>query len=670
MAVLLSVALLPTARSFAKGAELMSVEKYVDKIDSAANAGQRSDTFNISLLSDNVGAVGDTSRAVFGANPGATESYLDYSLKEQDTAVVYLYEKILTGNKRPQSKLPKFSVIGTNWETEPTQTEVEIGRSEEPVRYTRIKLTYKLDSPLSDKTLRIHIYPQSEPELLQLGRVELYNSASVQTQTVKINDSKFSVSGWITPPEVGESGMSDSVDFENAMTELAASGINFNLPNVWSGDNMYYRKRLTDVCAKLGIKTLVYDESLISYLKSANYNESSARAMVAPYANDESFAGHFIMDEPNYNELDSLKVAAERYSALLPNKIFYVNLFPNYAISEYEEYLNKYFDTIGENRISYDYYVLEGRVPSEYKMKTTHLLNLQTAAVSAKEHNAELYAIIASTGHYNPSDKAYLRNISSKADLGFQAYSALAYGVKGLTWFTYLSMANGEFGAQPGMFDLSGNKTKVYDYVQEINSDISFFADIYLDYGWTGTMLIEGSACEKNANFESVKEPLREHKAIKSVQTKHDVIAGTFFNGKNDALLLANYNDPSLNVMPEITVNFDKPYLLKIYANGTKKEVRMKSNSHTFYLGNGGGAFIELFELTNEPTDENGSNGGESEKPSVNGNGTQTPAEPKKSGCSANVSSQRGVAAIALGAVTLSLIIGVTPKKIIRRKLK
>ena len=122
--------------------------------------------------------------------------------------------------------------------------------------------------------------------------------------------------------------------------------------------------------------------------------------------------------------------------------------------------------------------------------------------------------------------------------------------------------------------------------------------------------------------------------------------------------------------MPEITVNFDKPYLLKIYANGTKKEVRMKSNSHTFYLGNGGGAFIELFELTNEPTDENGSNGGESEKPSVNGNETQTPAEPKKSGCSANVSSQRGVAAIALGAVTLSLIIGVTPKKIIRRKLK
>ncbi len=658
-------ALLPTARNVAYGAELMSGEKYVDKIDSAANVGQRADTYNISLLSDNAGAVGDTSRAIYGSNPNATESYLDYALKGQDTAVVYLYEKILTGNKRPESKLPKFSVIGTNWETEHASIEVELGRSKEPLRYTRIKLTYKLDSPFSDKTLRIHIYPQSEPELLQLGRVELYNSAQTQTETVKINESGLSVSGWITPPEIGESDISDSVDFENAMTELVASGINFNLPNIWSGDTLYYRKRLTDACSKLGIKTLVYDAALIDYLEGGSYNEATARAMIAAYASDESFAGHFIMDEPNGNELDALKVAAQRYHALLPNKIFYVNLFPNYAISEYDEYLNKYFDTIGESRVSYDYYVLEGRVPAEYKMKTTHLLNLQTAAVSAQMHNADLYAIIASTGHYNPSDKAYLRNIGSKADLGFQAYSALAYGAKGLTWFTYLSMANGEFGAQPGMFDLSGNKTKVYDYVQELNADIASFADVYLSYDWKGTMLIEGSLGEKNANFEAVSEPLKEHVAIKGFETKHDVIAGTFNNGKNDAMLLANYNDPSLNVMPEVTVIFDKPYLLKIYSNGTQKEVRMKSNSHTFYLANGGGAFIELSELKDEPTDE--PNGG-AENP-ASGNETQI-AEAKNSGCSSALKTSSSVTALAFGAVILSLIIGMMPKKIIRRKSK
>ena len=131
-------------------------------------------------------------------------------------------------------------------------------------------------------------------------------------------------------------------------------------------------------------------------------------------------------------------------------------------------------------------------------------------------------------------------------------------------------------------------------------------------------------------------------------------------------MLLANYNDPSLNVMPEVTVIFDKPYLLKIYSNGTQKEVRMKSNSHTFYLANGGGAFIEFSEFKDEPTDE--PNGG-AEKPPASGNETQTP-EAKNSGCSSALKTSSSVTALAFGAVILSLIIGMMPKKIIRRKSK
>lgn len=617
---------------------------YVDKIDSAGIVGQRSDVYNISILTEDISQTGDTSRAVFGSNAGATESYIDYTLNDQDTVVAYLYETVLPGNARPEGiKLPKFSLLNTNWEVNASETEIEEGRYASPTRYTRIRLTYRLDEAVSGKTLRIHLYEQGESAALQLGRVEIYNSAETERKVRYAESGAFSVSGWITPQDVGIGEMSDTVDFENAMANMAASGINFSLPNIWEGDTLFYRQRLVYTCNKLGMQTLVYDADLIRYLAGASYDEATARQMVESYASEASFAGHFIMDEPNGEQLQSLKLAAERYRRLLPGKIFYVNLFPDYVRPDYEVYLDEYFDTVGGDRISYDYYVLQGHSASEYNMKTTHLRNLDTAAKKAKEKGAALYTIIASTGHMNESDGVYLRNIESKADLGFQAYSAMAYGIKGLTWFTYLSMDDGRYGEQPGMYDKYGNKTKVYDYVSELNADIRAFSDVYCSYDWTGTMLVEGTKDGKNENFANVASPLRSHRAVASITADHDVIAGTFFDGTSDALLLASYGDPSFGFMPDVTVTFDKPYLLTIYANGTKKEVRMNGREYTFHLGCGGGAFVEL-----KPLAEQGENSAASTENEAGWGNAET------GGCSAN-SGMAPAGIVLLGTVSTML---------------
>lgn len=617
---------------------------YVDKIDSAGIVGQRSDVYNISLLTEDISQTGDTSRAVFGSNAGATESYIDYTLNDQDTVVAYLYETVLPGNARPEGiKLPKFSLLNTNWEVNASETEIEEGRYASPTRYTRIRLTYRLDEAVSGKTLRIHLYEQGESAALQLGRVEIYNSAETERKVRYAESGAFSVSGWITPQDIGIGEMSDTVDFENAMANMAASGINFSLPNIWEGDTLFYRQRLVYTCNKLGMQTLVYDADLIRYLAGASYDEATARQMVESYASEASFAGHFIMDEPNGEQLQRLKLAAERYRRLLPGKIFYVNLFPDYVSPDYEVYLDEYFDTVGGDRISYDYYVLQGHSASEYNMKTTHLRNLDTAAKKAKEKGAALYTIIASTGHMNESDGVYLRNIESKADLGFQAYSAMAYGIKGLTWFTYLSMDDGRYGEQPGMYDKYGNKTKVYDYVSELNADIRAFSDVYCSYDWTGTMLVEGTKDGENENFANVASPLRSHRAVTSITADHDVIAGTFFDGTSDALLLASYGDPSFGFMPDVTVNFDKPYLLTIYANGTKKEVRMNGREYTFHLGCGGGAFVEL-----KPLAEQGENSAASTENETGWGNAET------GGCSAN-SGMAPAGIVLLGTVSTML---------------
>ena len=155
-------------------------------------------------------------------------------------------------------------------------------------------------------SLRIHLYEQGESAALQLGRVEIYNSAETERKVRYAESGAFSVSGWITPQDVGIGEMSDTVDFENAMANMAASGINFSLPNIWEGDTLFYRQRLVYTCNKLGMQTLVYDADLIRYLAGASYDEATAWQMVESYASEASFAGHFIMDEPNGEQLLSL----------------------------------------------------------------------------------------------------------------------------------------------------------------------------------------------------------------------------------------------------------------------------------------------------------------------------------------------------------------------------
>lgn len=595
----------PLAKQVPQGISLTEATEnyYVDKLESASVFGQRSDVYNVAVCTDRVAEVGDTARVTFGSNEGATESYIDYNLKGQDTVVVYAYEKILESGRPEGVRLPKFSVLGENWEVEATETEIEMGRYAAPQRYTRIKLTYRMEEAKTGSTLRVHLY--GGENVVEVGRVELYDSGKTTQTKVVGEEHAFSVSGWITPSDVGYGECTDTVDFENDMAEMAAVGINFNLPDIWQGDTLSYRQRLVYTCNKLGIDTLVYDAELIEYLQSDSYDENVAAKMVESYKDEESFAGHFIQDEPSIAELKKLKIAATRYKKLLPGKVFYINLFPIHAIDDYDTYLETYFSSIGTERISYDYYALTGNKKEEYGLKPTQLLNLEMAATKVRENGADFYTIIASTGHYNPADSIYLRDISDMSNMSFQAYTSMAYGVKGLTWFTYRAMGDGAYGEQPGMLDKYGERTRVYDYAQELNAHIQSFADVYLTYDWKGTMTFEGKVGGENENFKNLLTPRTEHPALVSLQSDEDILVGTFHNGENHGLMIVNYNDPALETMPDVTVKFDKPYALTVYANGSKREVTMKSDTHTFHLANGGGIFLELKEISEQPQDSN-----------------------------------------------------------------
>ena len=143
--------------------------------------GLRADVYNVDVKGDKSALIGDGDRIVFGGNPGASESYIDYKMPYMDTIAVTTYEEIGENNTRPEGATQiKFAVWLDGkcvaWDVEATRTEVELGDSASG-RWSKIVWYYQLEEAIENAKIRIMIVKPAEGQVEnQLGRVDIYNS--------------------------------------------------------------------------------------------------------------------------------------------------------------------------------------------------------------------------------------------------------------------------------------------------------------------------------------------------------------------------------------------------------------------------------------------------------------------------------------------------------------
>jgi hypothetical protein len=109
--------------------------------------------------------------------------------------------------------------------------------------------------------------------------------------------------------------------------------------------------------------------------------------------------------------------------------------------------------------LSYDHYALldDGTTrPGYYD-------NLEVIRRKALEHRTPFWQIILLTPHFNYRDP-------SEADLRWQAYTTLAYGGKGLSYFTYWTPNHANY--RNAIIDPFGYRTHHYAWVRRINREI------------------------------------------------------------------------------------------------------------------------------------------------------------------------------------------------------
>lgn len=218
-----------------------------------------------------------------------------------------------------------------------------------------------------------------------------------------------------------------------------------------------------------GLKAIVADARVSGYDWN-NVDEAAARknveSLVKEVGRDNAAVfGYYLRDEPPASMFAGLGKVAGLVKEFHPGAWPYINLFPNYATAgqlaapTYDAYLEKFVEVCHPPIVSYDHYALldNGALRDEY------WANLESMSALSRKHHVPFWNIVLSCAHFTYREP-------TQADMLFQAYTTLAYGGRGLAYFTYFCPQVGNYRASP--IDQFGHETATWRYMQFTNLQV------------------------------------------------------------------------------------------------------------------------------------------------------------------------------------------------------
>jgi hypothetical protein len=236
------------------------------------------------------------------------------------------------------------------------------------------------------------------------------------------------------------------------------------------------------------LRFLLWDSKLVRLIRDkASQSEVSARIkqllQLFPVSQYPALAGLCLRDEPHKTYFPILGYARGVLQGLDSKQLPWVNLFgytqdPNLTgVSTYEEYLRLYLDQVTPPFLSFDFYPL-----------------VSTTAISARYfenwaliRKYSLNAGIPSWGFIQSVDFSWTnssflpRRRPNEAELFWQVNVALAYGAKGLQYFTYWTPNDSDsttFGE--ALVTETGRLTPLYGYAKNVNNYLRVVGKVLL----------------------------------------------------------------------------------------------------------------------------------------------------------------------------------------------
>jgi hypothetical protein len=196
--------------------------------------------------------------------------------------------------------------------------------------------------------------------------------------------------------------------------------------------------------------------------------------MVRDYKDHPALLGYFIADEPGAGAFGGLGEVVAYLKKIDPEHPGYINLLPTWARAlgpekanylgapTYEEYVRQFVQKVKPAWLCYDNYGM-----LKHGDRGDFHENLETVRKVAREANVPFWNIVLCTQHGD-------FRVLTEPELRFEAMQTLAFGARGLVWFTYWSPQGVDTSTKwtHAMIDEHGNRTEHYEMIRAINADV------------------------------------------------------------------------------------------------------------------------------------------------------------------------------------------------------
>lgn len=316
------------------------------------------------------------------------------------------------------------------------------------------------------------------------------------------------------------------------------------------------------VCEKLGLAAIVApSDPEMPWFRdwrrlSDEDIERGVKAMVEKSAGSKAVIGYAIMDEPGVAAFPRLAKAVAAVKKHAPGKLAHINLYPNYATlgapdtsqlgtATYAEYLERFVAEVKPQFLCYDNYMIEYSDDLlDAKKAALYHTNLLEVRRVAQKHGLPFWNVVCCNQirKFTP--------IPSPANLALQAYTTLAAGGRGVTWFKY---QRGGYAYAP--WDNSGRKTETWQYLQVVNAQIRTLGPIMNRLTSTGVLFT--AAPDKSLPVlpgRVVKQAQSSVSSRRAVKTEPPLMVGEFTDEHgNDYVMVVNLSlERSANVRLEL----------------------------------------------------------------------------------------------------------------------
>lgn len=426
-------------------------------------------------------------------------------------------------------------------------------------------------------------------------------------------------------------GADDSVSFSSEGEHIMGAG-----SGAWTNVKSYM-----DAAKDTGLNVYMASEALNAYLKNvqATKMDQSASFTVTDdlmqqdltqmlvgtgtthagigLADYDNFKGIMFADELDYTSLSYYTTAAQFMKSINPDLETFGS-FESYGsdigTDDYELFATAFAGASTQKSFTYDYYPYYGGVEKEWlgfgnggytynydekfaSWQTDWLSKLERVAGYGKKGDFDTGITLQSSSWKNTADKVIFANPDTKAEIGYQVYTALAYGMKSINYFLYCepktAIKGEEYVGALVMRNDDGttSTTATYDSAKEVNTEIKKFDHVFLDYDWVSTIKL-GSSTQLTGLAGGSSDRISN-----SSVSAGSAIIGCMYDSEKalDGFWIVNATAPTDNTTSTVNVTFNNATRAMVYnpaAGDYGKLVSLTAGAYTATLASGAGQFI------------------------------------------------------------------------------